>query len=123
MKDLPPIAHTLGYTDDWFALGLIDDATLELQRIAWESGADHNPEHYRYAIFRQFLNNHRPLASELAAALFRLGACDADKAMGGSMMADIVRLPECSESLQDTAMETGIRHLVQIVERRGRTKR
>ena len=118
MKELPEIAQTLGYTEDWFALGLIDNAMLELQRIGWDSGFDRNPEHYRYLCFRQFLARHRPLTPEMALALFALGAADQDLSMGGSMMADIIRLPECDSRVLESAMATGSKHLVQLVERR-----
>jgi hypothetical protein len=85
----------------------------------WEKGEDHNPEHYRYWAFREFLTGHRPLTPEQAKALFELGASDADEAMGGAMMADIVYLPECPAEVLDMAIASGRKHLVRIVERRG----
>ena len=119
MKGRPPIAKVLGYTEDWFLLGVIDDLLLEQQRIEWETGLDTNPEHYRYSSFRRFLAGRRPLTADLAAALFFLGSKDLDLAMGGTIMADIVRLPECPQSVLDAAIDTGRKHLAKIVERRG----
>lgn len=120
MKERPPIARVLGYSEDWFLLGLINDPLLEQQRIEWETGFDNNPEHYRYSSFRSFLAARRPLPADLATALFSLGSQDHDSAMGGAMMADIVRLPECPQTVLDAAIGTGRKHLVKIAERRGK---
>lgn len=121
MKERPPIAKVLGYTEDWFLLEVIDELLLEQQRIEWETGFDQNPEHYRYSSFRRFLASRRPLTADLAAALFSLGSQDHDLSMGGTIMADIVRLPECPQSVLETAIGTGRKHLERIAERRGET--
>jgi hypothetical protein len=120
MEERPTIAKILGYTEDWFLLGVIDDHLLEQQRIDWDNRLDTNPEHYRYSSFRRFLKSRRPLTPDLAAALFSLGSRDPDLAMGGTIMADIVRLPECPQSVLDAASMTGRKHLEKIVERRVR---
>jgi hypothetical protein len=88
-----------GFTERWFSLGLVPKNLLDRMRAEWNLGEDPNPEHYRYKAFKEFLVAHRPLSPELAAALFELGAADPDRAMGGAMMADIVRLPECPEKV------------------------
>ena len=120
MKERPLISTILGYTEDWFSLGVINAPLLEQQRIDWDSGGDTNPEHYRYSAFRSFLASRRPLTADLATALFSLGLQDSDSAMGGAIMADIVRLPECPQSVLDAASMTGRKHLEKIVERRVR---
>jgi hypothetical protein len=116
--DAAEFARSLGFTAAWFALGVVDKALLDRQRAEWDRGEDHNTEHYRYAAFRAFLAAHRPLAPELAAALFELGAADPDWSMGGAMMADIVRLPECPSSVLDAALASGRKHLARIVQQR-----
>lgn len=121
MKGRPPIAKVLGYSENWFRPGVIDDLLLEQQRIEWETGLDTNPEHYRYSSFRRFLAGGRPLTADLAAALFSLGLKDHDLSMGGAIMADIVRLPECPQSVLDAAIGTGRKHLEKIVARRRET--
>ena len=121
MQERPAIAKILGYTEDWFLLGVIDDLLLEQQRIEWDTGLDKNPEHYRYASFRRFLVSQRPLTPDLATALFSLGSQDHDVAMGGAIMADIISLPECPQSVLNAAIGTGRKHLQKIVNRRGDT--
>ena len=118
MTDAAEFGRLLGFTPAWSALGVVDDAVLAWQRTEWDKGEDDNTEHYRYWAFREFLAAHRPLAPELAAALFELGESDPDWAMGGSIMADIVHLPECPPAVLNAAVASGRKHLIRIVERR-----
>lgn len=118
VTDPAEFARRLGYTPAWYALGVVDDALLARQQVEWDKGEDQNTEHYRYGAFRAFLAAHRPLAPELAAALFELGAMDPDQMMGGAIMADIVQRPECPLAVLDVALASGRKHLVRIVERR-----
>jgi hypothetical protein len=118
VTDAVEFARLLGFTPAWFALGVVDDAVLARHREEWDKGQDDNTEHYRYWAFREFLAAHRPLAPELAAALFELGAADPDQAMGGAIMADIVHRPECPPAVLDAARASGRKHLLRIVERR-----
>jgi hypothetical protein len=96
----------------------LDHAGLARQQAEWAKGENDNTEHSRYGAFREFLAARRPLASELAVSLFELGGADPDRAMGGAMMADIVRRPECPPAVLDAALASGRKHLVQVVERR-----
>ena len=115
MNDTP-----FGFTPAWYELGLVDDAVLTQLRMKWDSGTDHNPEHYRYGVFRDFLAAHRPLDPELCTRLFELGAADPDQAMGGAMMADLVRLRECPSAVLEAAANSGREHLCRLVQRRSR---
>ncbi len=105
-------------TEDWFALGVVTPERLAVMRAEWERGEDPNPEHYRWRAFCDFVASRRPLAPDLAVALYALGERDPDQAMGGSMMDTIVRLPECPEAVLDAALASGRRHLMRLVERR-----
>lgn len=118
MADLAAFAQQLGFTPEWFALGVVDEVVLTRLQREWNKGEDDNTEHYRYWAFSEFLKSNQPLTSELAAALFALGAADPDWSMGGSIMADIVYLSECPQTVLDAAMTSGRKHLVRIVERR-----
>lgn len=111
-------AQLLGFSQTWFALGVVNDAVVARCRAEWDKGHDYNTEHYRYGAFREFLAKHRPLTPELAVALYELGAADPDWAMGGAMMADIIRLSEGPRSGLDSAQASGRKHLVRLVERR-----
>src|SRR5262249_40352417 len=118
MLDLAAFARLLGFTSSWFEVGVIDDGVLARLQVEWEKGEDRNPEHYRYRAFREFLTARRPLTPDLAAALFELGNADPDRTMGGSIMADIARLPECPVVVLAAALTSGRTHLVAIVESR-----
>jgi hypothetical protein len=111
-------ATMLGFTPAWFALGVVDHTLLARQRAEWDKGEDENTEHYRYRAFREFLASQDQLTPELATALFELGANDPDPAMGGSIMADIVRLPKCPPNVLDAAVASGRQHLIRIVQSR-----
>jgi hypothetical protein len=113
-------AQLLGFTSAWFTIGVVDDSVLAGLQVEWNKGQDDHPEHYRYWAFREFLAAHRPLAPELAARLFDLGSADPDRAMGGAIMADIIRLPECPAEVMDAALASDRPHLARIVERRSR---
>lgn len=108
----------LGFTDEWFSLGIMTNALLQEHIAAYEAGDDESSEHYRFGAFRRYLREHRPLSEAMSDALYDLGASDPDVAMGGSMMADIVSLPECPETVLDKAVASRQKHLVKLVERR-----
>jgi hypothetical protein len=108
----------LGFSQEWFDLGVVDDNLLKELEAEWNEGVDDNPEHYRYWAFREFLKTHSPLPPETTLDLFKLGDSDPDWAMGGAMMADILRLPECPAEVIQAAMLSGRKHLVRIVSRR-----
>jgi hypothetical protein len=109
---------SFGFTTQWFSLGIVSEPLLAQIRARWDMGEDRNPEHYRYCAFKEFLAARRPLAPELVAALFELGATDPDQAMGGAMMADVVRLSECPANVLNAALESGRKHLARLVESR-----
>jgi len=117
LPDVPTFA-LLGFTPRWAELGLVDDALLARFREEWERGEDDNPEHYRYAAFRDFLAARRLLAAELAMALYELGDADADHGMGGAMMGDVLRLPECPPDVLNRALASDRPYLVRMVRRR-----
>ncbi len=108
----------LGFTPAWYVLGVVDQPFLVRARAEWDKGEDVNTEHYRYWAFREFVAARRPLTAQLAAALYDLGAADANRGMGGAMMAGIVKLPECPETVLAAAAVSGHKHLVRAVERR-----
>jgi hypothetical protein len=110
--------HRFGFSERWFSLGLVPDGLLARMQQEWDRGQDHNPEHYRYWAFKEFLAAHRPLDPRLAEALFALGDADEDQSMGGAMMGDIVRLPECPPIVLAAALASGRKHLVRMMERR-----
>jgi hypothetical protein len=108
----------LGFTDAWFALGVIDKCLLDELMVEWEKGDDPNPEHYRYGAFGKFLSRVRPLSPSLAAALYDLGASDADVGMGTAMMNLVLHLEECPEGLLRRALTSDRPYLARTARRR-----
>ncbi len=113
-----PSLNLFGFSERWFALGVVDAEALRRLREEWDRGEDHHPEHYRYGAFKSFLARNRPLGAELAQGLFELGLDDPDEAMGGAMAADVLRLPECPAALLAAARTSPRQHLVRIAEER-----
>ena len=108
----------LGFTPEWYTLGIVDDALLDRLRADWDKGDDPNTEHYRYRAFSDFVLVHQPLSPALALALYELGSRDADPGMGGAMMVNIIYRPDCPESVLVAAAASGQRHLVRAAESR-----
>jgi hypothetical protein len=108
----------LGFTEQWFALGILTEEALQRYGATYETGVDKNAEHYRYGAFRWYLKAHRPVSETVAEALYDLGASDPDRAMGEAIMADIVELPECPASVSAKALSSGRKHLIRTAERR-----
>jgi hypothetical protein len=50
----------------------------------------------------------------MACTLYELGAADPDHGMGGAMMNEIVRLPECPPDVIEAAANSGRKHLVKL---------
>ncbi len=116
--NLKDYKNLLGFTEQWFSLGILTENGLQNYGTTYETSADKNTEHYRYGAFRWYLKEHRPLSEAIAEALYELGASDPDSAMGEAIMADIVELPECPDSVSAKALFSGRKHLIRITNRR-----
>jgi hypothetical protein len=113
----PDYASLLQFSEGWLGCGLLTEERLEVLGREFESSDDKNTEHYRYKVFREYLASRRPLPSSVADALYTLGEEDPDPGMGGSMMSDIVGLPECPAAVRERALSSGARHLISQVRR------
>lgn len=111
---LPPF----GFTDAWFALGIVDKGVLDRLCVAWHKSGDHTPERYRRAAFDLFVGRSYPLSPDLAVALYDLGATDSDPVIGDTMMRRILQLPGCPVELLQRAFASDRPHLVRIARRR-----
>jgi hypothetical protein len=105
------------FTPQWYALGIVTPERLAALQAIWAQGEDRWPEHYRWRAFKEFLAERRPLPAPLATALYDLGAADADRAMGESMMHKIASLPECPLDVLERARASGRKHLVKAATR------
>lgn len=115
--DCPASARLGEFTNAWFELDIVNIGWIT-QFIAQRDPNDNNPEHVRYAAFQYFLVTNRPLPRELCWRLYDLGCADVDLAMGGAMMADVIRLAECPSDLLTKALSSNKKHIVAIATRR-----
>lgn len=66
------IARELGYTSEWLAWGVVDEAYLRAQYDLYTRDDDKNQEHYRCAAFRDFLCRQLHVTDDLIDKVFRL---------------------------------------------------
>ena len=105
-------ADKIGFTPEWFQLGVVNaDLVLRYER-EWQASDDRHSEHYRYRAFRDYLNKARPLSEVQCAQMLELGDADPDLSLGGSIMADILKLPECPQSILRDALSSDRSHIV-----------
>ena len=100
------ISNDLGFTKQWFELGMISDHSLAEMEREWESGEDPYSEHYRYRAFSSFMESRPVLPSETLIAIYKLGSEDPDPAMGGSMMKEVLQRKDCPDSLLREALDS-----------------
>jgi hypothetical protein len=105
------------FTNQWFELCIVNDGLIR-SLVAQRDPDDNNPEHLRYAAFQHFVAANRPLANDLCWRLYDLGCADVDLAMGGAMMADVLRLVECPIDLLTEALSSNRKHVARIAARR-----
>jgi hypothetical protein len=91
------------FTPRWYALGIATQQRVAALEAIWADSEDRSPEHYRWRAFKEFLAEQRPLGRSLAVALYDLGAEESDRAMGESIMHEIVSLPECPTEVLERA--------------------
>lgn len=94
----------LGFTGDWFSLGLIGPEYHTQLLVEFATGEDPNPEHYRWKAFTRFLSAQTHLDPTLARRLYALGLGDADTAMGEAMCVAILRRSDCPADLSAEAL-------------------
>jgi hypothetical protein len=112
------IFRTLEFNQAWVELGIITPEKLTRLAAEWARGEDTNTEHYRWRAFRDFIESKKVLDEHTAKALYNLGAQDPDLAMGGSIMAEILRRKECPKDLLEIAAKSDRRLLRKIADER-----
>jgi hypothetical protein len=113
-----PLEGDLGFTEQWFSLGIVTPEQLAAMRSEVATGRDPHTEHYRWRAFLAFADGIRQLDDELAISLYALGESDPDIHMGGSIMAYVLQRPECPETLVEKASLSDRSHLVKLAVRR-----
>jgi len=112
------IFEALGFSREWVDLGVVTPEKLKELEAEWLKGEDRNAEHYRWRAFREFVEAQESLSEVTARALYNLGANDPDSAMGGSIMAEVLRRQDCPEDLLKSAASSDRRFLRKIANER-----
>jgi hypothetical protein len=112
------IFQTLEFSQDWVELGIITPEKLKQLEAEWAKGEDTNTEHYRWRAFLDFMGSREVLDENTARALYKLGANDPDGAMGGSIMAEILRRKDCPKDLLESAANSDRKFLRKIANER-----
>lgn len=118
--DIPENDRALphGYFDEWIRHGIVTRVDIRRDGRELAKGEDPYPEHYRWRAFSRFLAAQQTLSPLLARQLYALGSADVDLAMGGSMMAEVLRHRDCPLDLLNFALTSERPHLQRIAEQR-----
>ncbi|MCM3904950.1 MAG: hypothetical protein ND866_24905 [Pyrinomonadaceae bacterium] len=108
------IFRELEFNQEWIDLGIVTPAKLIQIEDQWTGSDDKNPEHYRWRAFLDFIQAKDSLDAIAARRLYNLGASDPDSAMGGSIMAHILRRKDCPEDLLQAAVGSKEKFLQKI---------
>jgi hypothetical protein len=108
------IFQILEFSQEWIDLGIITPAKLKQLETLWTTREDVNTEHYRWGAFLDFIKSKVLLDAETANALYELGENDPDAAMGGSIMAHVLRHKNCPKSLLQRGVKSEKRFLQKI---------
>ena len=109
---------SLDYPALWASLGIVTAVEICRDQEECAGDSDPHPEHYRWRAFRRFLAKQQALAPSLAHQLIALGEADADHAMGGSMMAMVLRRADCPLELLRAALTSERPHIRRIATQR-----
>jgi hypothetical protein len=112
------IFQTLGFSQEWVDAGVVTPESLRRLEAEWVKGEDRHAEHYRWRAFWEFIEAQESLSESTARALYDIGANDPDSAMGGSIMADIVRRKDCPRDLLERAANSDRKFLRKLARER-----
>jgi hypothetical protein len=112
------IFRKLEFSQEWIDLGIITPAKLKQLEYEWSAGEDTDTEHYRWRAFLDFIESKESLDDNTARALYNLGANDPDGAMGGSIMANVLRRKDCPKDLLELAVKSEEKFLRKIANER-----
>jgi hypothetical protein len=89
----------LGFSPTWFAAGVVTaESAADFARYAAADPA-RPPRSWRWAAFRDFVEEHTPLTAGQCEAVYRLGEAEPDAHLGTAIMAHAVYEPACPAGL------------------------
>jgi hypothetical protein len=109
---------TLKFSEDWIELNLINLEILEKLKNEYAKDTDKHTEHYRWKVFKEFLEINSSLPESTFFSLYELGNNELDQGMGESMMIDLIRRKDCPTSLIEVATRSGKKSLVKIASKK-----
>jgi hypothetical protein len=112
------IFRELEFSQEWIDLGIVSQAKLNQIEADWLTSDDKHSEHYRWRAFLDFMQLQVSLDPIVARRLYELGASDPDSAMGGSIMAHVLRRKDCPEDLLREAATSEEKFLRKIASER-----
>ncbi len=90
-QELSDYLSMLGYNMKWLENGLLTKELLSAQVHTFQHAEDKNPEHYRYACFRNYLADKERLTDEELARYIGLAMADEDRAIAGAALVDVFK--------------------------------
>lgn len=81
----------LGYTVKWLDYGLLTPELLSAQIHTFKHAENKNPEHYRYASFRNYLADKEILTDEELTRYIGLAMTDEDRVIAGAALVDVFK--------------------------------
>ena len=94
---------SLGFTDAWFALGVVDKCSLD--EILSERNDDPECEgDVKIRAFFRYLERNRPLSAAACASLFELAVAETSAIVRGALCGRLLRLPETPLEVVHAAM-------------------
>lgn len=106
--------RVLGFTKEWINSGILNAETLERFLKEYSEGLDRDTEHYRWRAFESFMRGKPSIDETTARSLYQLGENDLDVLMGGSMMATVLKHPDCPFELLKKAADSDREFLKKI---------
>jgi hypothetical protein len=95
--------QALEFCKDWQTLGWLDIEHLEVLYAEYQQGEDTNTEHYRYAMFRHWFQQHKTLTDEQVEVCFTLSRADPDQGMIPGVI-DILREHLSAQQFQNNIL-------------------
>ncbi|MFC5600698.1 hypothetical protein [Deinococcus cellulosilyticus] len=94
---LSKIVFELEFTEDWLNIGLISTPILEqiAQEYLDEKHINPDPKHYRYRVFRRFMDQNRDLPELHFDGILDLTEYDADPELRETIISDLIDREEC----------------------------
>lgn len=74
----------LEYTQQWFDCGILTEAKLEEQLVAFAKGEDNHTEHYRYQTLSSYITGQQAISNEILHRLLKVVVYDTDSSMASS---------------------------------------